>query len=121
MHTRPLGRTGIHVSAFTLGTMMFGPYGNPDRDECVRIVVEVIGLGRKRMGVQIAGLPKALRIGGAPEVVHGVGAEQTKIENPPKLIPELFEPKSSRRLAPSPSSAPAPSRSRSPSHPAPPG
>jgi aryl-alcohol dehydrogenase-like predicted oxidoreductase len=38
MDTRPLGRTGIQVSAFTLGTMMFGPYGNPDADECVRIV-----------------------------------------------------------------------------------
>ncbi|WP_103340030.1 aldo/keto reductase [Amycolatopsis sp. CA-126428] len=38
MRTRPLGRTGIQVSGFTLGTMMFGPYGNPDPDECVRIV-----------------------------------------------------------------------------------
>ncbi|MEV6647850.1 aldo/keto reductase [Amycolatopsis sp. NPDC051371] len=38
MHLRPLGRTGIQVSTFTLGTMMFGPYGNPDPGECVRIV-----------------------------------------------------------------------------------
>ncbi|WP_103340766.1 aldo/keto reductase [Amycolatopsis sp. CA-126428] len=38
MQTRPLGRTGLQVSGFTLGTMMFGPYGNPDPDECVRIV-----------------------------------------------------------------------------------
>jgi aryl-alcohol dehydrogenase-like predicted oxidoreductase len=38
MQTRPLGRTGIQVSAYTLGTMMFGPYGNPDPDDCVRIV-----------------------------------------------------------------------------------
>ncbi|MTD55746.1 aldo/keto reductase [Amycolatopsis pithecellobii] len=38
MHIRPLGRTGIQVSHFTLGTMMFGPHGNPDPDECVRIV-----------------------------------------------------------------------------------
>jgi aryl-alcohol dehydrogenase-like predicted oxidoreductase len=38
MQTRPLGRTGIQVSAYALGTMMFGPYGNPDPDECVRIV-----------------------------------------------------------------------------------
>ena len=45
MHTRPLGRTGIHVSAFTLGTMMFGPYGNPDRDECVRIVHNALDRG----------------------------------------------------------------------------
>jgi aryl-alcohol dehydrogenase-like predicted oxidoreductase len=33
MQTRPLGRTGIQVSAYTLGTMMFGPYGNPDPDD----------------------------------------------------------------------------------------
>ncbi|MCG8919177.1 aldo/keto reductase [Actinokineospora sp. PR83] len=38
MRTRPLGRTGIQVSAYTLGTMMFGPHGNPDPDECARIV-----------------------------------------------------------------------------------
>ena len=38
MQTRPLGRTGIQVSAYTLGTMMFGPYGNPDPVECARIV-----------------------------------------------------------------------------------
>ncbi|HEX7306633.1 aldo/keto reductase [Lentzea sp.] len=45
MHTRPLGRTGIQVSAFTLGTMMFGPYGNPDRDECVRMVHRALDQG----------------------------------------------------------------------------
>ncbi|MFD5831186.1 aldo/keto reductase [Lentzea sp. NPDC060358] len=45
MHTRPLGRTGIQVSAFTLGTMMFGPYGNPDRDECVRIIHRALDQG----------------------------------------------------------------------------
>lgn len=38
MQTRPLGRTGIQVSAYALGTMMFGPYGNSDPDDCVRIV-----------------------------------------------------------------------------------
>lgn len=38
MQTRPLGRTGVQVSAYTLGTMMFGPYGNPDPDDCARIV-----------------------------------------------------------------------------------
>ncbi|MEU0470405.1 aldo/keto reductase [Amycolatopsis sp. NPDC006131] len=38
MQTRPLGRTGIQVSTYTLGTMMFGPYGNPDPEACVRIV-----------------------------------------------------------------------------------
>jgi aryl-alcohol dehydrogenase-like predicted oxidoreductase len=33
-----LGNTGIMVSPFALGTMMFGSVGNPDHDECVRIV-----------------------------------------------------------------------------------
>ncbi|MFB9683703.1 aldo/keto reductase [Amycolatopsis plumensis] len=45
MHTRPLGRTGIQVSTFTLGTMMFGPSGNPDPDACVRIVHRALDHG----------------------------------------------------------------------------
>lgn len=45
METRPLGRTGIQVSAYALGTMMFGPYGNPDPDDCVRIVHRAIDGG----------------------------------------------------------------------------
>ncbi|ADJ44870.1 aldo/keto reductase [Amycolatopsis mediterranei S699] len=45
MQTRPLGRTGIQVSTFTLGTMMFGPYGNPDPDACVRIVHRALDHG----------------------------------------------------------------------------
>ncbi|MEV4052012.1 aldo/keto reductase [Amycolatopsis sp. NPDC049688] len=45
MQTRPLGRTGIQVSTFTLGTMMFGPYGNPDPDACVRIVHRALDQG----------------------------------------------------------------------------
>jgi aryl-alcohol dehydrogenase-like predicted oxidoreductase len=38
MQYRPLGRTGMTVSPYALGTMMFGAVGNPDHDECVRIV-----------------------------------------------------------------------------------
>jgi len=34
----PLGRTGMEVSPFALGTMMLGSVGNPDHEECVRIV-----------------------------------------------------------------------------------
>ncbi|MFJ7216021.1 aldo/keto reductase [Amycolatopsis sp. NPDC098790] len=45
MQTRPLGRTGIQVSAFSLGTMMFGPYGNPDPEACVRIVHRALDHG----------------------------------------------------------------------------
>lgn len=35
---RPLGRTGIEVSPFALGSMMFGSVGNPDHEDCARIV-----------------------------------------------------------------------------------
>ncbi|MEU9337831.1 aldo/keto reductase [Streptomyces sp. NPDC048290] len=38
MRYRPLGRTGIEVSAYCLGTMMFGAVGNKDHDDCVRII-----------------------------------------------------------------------------------
>ncbi|MEV4241205.1 aldo/keto reductase [Nocardia sp. NPDC049737] len=38
MHTRPLGRTGIQVSPYALGTMKFGRFGNPDHQECLHIV-----------------------------------------------------------------------------------
>ena len=35
---RPLGGTGIQVSTYCLGTMMFGTDGNPSHDECARII-----------------------------------------------------------------------------------
>jgi aryl-alcohol dehydrogenase-like predicted oxidoreductase len=38
MEYRSLGRTGMQVSAFCLGTMMFGSWGNPDIGECTSIV-----------------------------------------------------------------------------------
>ena len=38
MRYRPLGRTGIKVSPYCLGAMMFGKMANPDHDECVRII-----------------------------------------------------------------------------------
>jgi aryl-alcohol dehydrogenase-like predicted oxidoreductase len=38
MQHRPLGRTGISVSPYALGTMMLGAVGNPDHDEGVRII-----------------------------------------------------------------------------------
>lgn len=33
-----LGRTGVRVSTHCLGAMMFGPWGNSDEDECVRML-----------------------------------------------------------------------------------
>ncbi|MCO5972452.1 aldo/keto reductase [Actinoallomurus soli] len=38
MRYRVLGGTGIQVSVHCLGAMMFGAVGNPDHDECARIV-----------------------------------------------------------------------------------
>jgi aryl-alcohol dehydrogenase-like predicted oxidoreductase len=35
---RTLGRTGVKLSTFGLGGMMFGSWGNPDVDECTRMV-----------------------------------------------------------------------------------
>ena len=38
MQYRPLGRTGIQVTPYALGAMMLGSFGNPDRQEGVRII-----------------------------------------------------------------------------------
>src|SRR5882757_4095515 len=42
---RVLGGTGIEVSAHCLGTMMFGAAGNPDHDDCVRIIHAALDQG----------------------------------------------------------------------------
>ncbi len=38
MKQRILGGTGMSVSEFALGAMMFGAWGNPDHDESIRII-----------------------------------------------------------------------------------
>jgi aryl-alcohol dehydrogenase-like predicted oxidoreductase len=38
MRMRTLGATGIKVSPYCLGAMMFGGWGNPDHDDSVRII-----------------------------------------------------------------------------------
>ncbi|MET8629297.1 aldo/keto reductase [Kitasatospora sp. NPDC004669] len=45
MRYRVLGGTGIEVSAYCLGTMMFGAIGNPDHDDCARIVNAALDRG----------------------------------------------------------------------------
>jgi len=45
MDTRPLGKTGLKVSPYCLGAMMFGGMGNPDHDDCVRIIHRAIDAG----------------------------------------------------------------------------
>src|SRR3954469_17504472 len=45
MEHRQLGRTGVSVSKFCLGAMMFGSWGNPDHDESVRIIHAALDAG----------------------------------------------------------------------------
>jgi hypothetical protein len=45
MNYRTLGRTGIRVSPYALGTMMFGAMGNTDHDESVRIIHRALDAG----------------------------------------------------------------------------
>jgi aryl-alcohol dehydrogenase-like predicted oxidoreductase len=45
MDLRPLGRTGVQVSPLCLGAMMFGAWGETDRDECVRITHRALDAG----------------------------------------------------------------------------
>ena len=45
MKRRTLGGTGISVSQYALGAMMFGKIGNPDHDESVRIIHRALDAG----------------------------------------------------------------------------
>ncbi|MBR7836649.1 aldo/keto reductase [Actinospica durhamensis] len=42
---RALGGTGIEVSSYCLGTMMFGYIGNPDHEDCARILHSALDQG----------------------------------------------------------------------------
>jgi aryl-alcohol dehydrogenase-like predicted oxidoreductase len=45
MQYRTLGKTGIQVSPYALGAMMFGPMGNPDHDDAARIIHKALDAG----------------------------------------------------------------------------
>src|SRR5260370_37132171 len=45
MRMRTLGGTGIKVSPYCLGAMMFGAWGNPDHAETIRIIHAVLDFG----------------------------------------------------------------------------
>jgi aryl-alcohol dehydrogenase-like predicted oxidoreductase len=45
MDYRPLGRTGVQVSPLCLGTMMFGPWGNQDEADSIRIIHRALDAG----------------------------------------------------------------------------
>lgn len=45
MKYRPLGRTGIQVSPYCLGAMMFGTMANADHDDCIRMIHKALDFG----------------------------------------------------------------------------
>src|SRR3984885_7778194 len=45
MRMRTLGGTGIKVSSYCLGAMMFGAWGNPDHEESIRIIHAALDAG----------------------------------------------------------------------------
>ncbi|MCQ9164229.1 aldo/keto reductase [Arthrobacter sp. STN4] len=45
MEYRSLGRTGVKVSPLCLGAMMFGPWGNADRADSIRIIHRALDAG----------------------------------------------------------------------------
>jgi aryl-alcohol dehydrogenase-like predicted oxidoreductase len=45
MENRLLGRSGVLVSPLCLGTMMFGPWGNDDRADSIRIIHHALDAG----------------------------------------------------------------------------
>ncbi len=45
MEHRPLGHTGVSVSKFCLGAMMFGAWGNTDHDDSIRIIHAALDAG----------------------------------------------------------------------------
>jgi aryl-alcohol dehydrogenase-like predicted oxidoreductase len=45
MEYRQLGRTGVTVSPFCLGAMMFGAWGNPDHRDSIRIIHAALDAG----------------------------------------------------------------------------
>lgn len=62
MQYRTLGRTGIKVTPFALGAMMLGSFGNPDRQEGVRIA-------RRALDAGVNFIDTADRYGDSEEVV----------------------------------------------------
>lgn len=45
MQYRPLGHTGVKVSPLCLGAMMFGPWGNEDKADSIRIIHAALDAG----------------------------------------------------------------------------
>jgi len=45
MEYRNLGKTGLKVSPLCLGAMMFGSWGNPDHEDCIRTIHHALDAG----------------------------------------------------------------------------
>src|ERR1700727_1551500 len=45
MRFRTLGSTGMQVSTYCLGAMMFGAWGNPDHDDSIRAIHDALDAG----------------------------------------------------------------------------
>jgi len=45
MEYRNLGKTGLKVSPLCLGAMMFGSWGNPDHEDCIRTIHRALDTG----------------------------------------------------------------------------
>ena len=47
MRYRTLGATGIQVTPYCLGALMFGSIGNPDHNDSIRIIHRALDAGRR--------------------------------------------------------------------------
>jgi aryl-alcohol dehydrogenase-like predicted oxidoreductase len=107
---RALGRTGVRVSPLSLGAMMFGPWGNDDERECIRMVhaaldagvnvvdtADVYGAGRSEeiVGRALAGHRDAVVL--ATKVHHPMGDDPNRRGNSRRWIVRAAE-ESLRRL-----------------------
>lgn len=64
MYRRPLGRTGVQVSPLCLGAMMFGPWGNEDEADSVRIIHAALDAG-----INFVDTADVYSAGGSEEIV----------------------------------------------------
>jgi len=64
MEYRLLGRTGLKVSSLALGTMMFGPWGNEDVDDSIRIIHHALD-----SGINFVDTADIYSAGGSEEIV----------------------------------------------------
>ena len=129
MEYRLLGRTGVSVSPLCLGTMMFGPWGNDDRADSIRIIHRALdaginfvdtadvysgGVSEEIVGEALQGPPRRRRP--RHEVLHADGRRP----QPPRRLPpldhaggrELAAPAEHRLHRPLPGAPPQPGHRR---------